>query len=45
MDEGHFNPLDDDGDLSWGEIWAVFAMVVVCLVGGGYIALRLVGLL
>ncbi len=45
MDEGHFNPLDDDGDLSWGEIWAVFAMFVGCLVGAVYIFLRLVGLL
>lgn len=41
--DGHFDPLAED--LSWGEIWAVFAMVVGCLIGAGYIGLRLVGLL
>lgn len=44
MDEGHFNPLDD-GDLSWGEIWTSIVVAAVCVVGGGYIALWLVGLL
>lgn len=37
--------FDLGDDLSWGEIWAVFALVVGCFVGAGYIALRLVGLL
>lgn len=44
MEQWNFDPLDD-GDLSWGEIWAVLAMVAACLIGGGYIALGLVGLL
>lgn len=42
MDEGHF---DLGEDLSWGEICTVLAMVVFCLVGAGFIALGLVGLL
>lgn len=37
--------FDLGDDLSWGEIWAVIGLIVACIVGAGYIALRLVGLL
>lgn len=35
----------DDGDLSWLEVLSVIGLAVVFLVGAGYIALRLVGVL
>lgn len=39
-----FDHLDDD-DLSWGEVASVVGMIAVCIIGAGYVALRLVGLL
>lgn len=40
-----WNDLGDDGDLSWVDVLSVVGLAVVCLVGLGYIVLKLVGLL
>lgn len=39
------DPFDLGEDLSRTEVVSVIVMVAICLVGAGYIALRLVGLL
>ena len=36
---------DHDGDLSWGDVLAVVGVAVICIVGTGYIVLKIVGLL
>ena len=40
-----WDDLGDAGDLTWADVLSVVGLAVVCIVGLGYIVLKLVGLL